>query len=149
VTKCPDGSFCCGSDNLACCDQGHGIRIESVIGLSATTSVSVSTTTLLTVLTLTPTAGSGICSDPGLSSGAQAGVGVGVALTVLLIIAGLYVWCRRSRDSFPPTSVWANLRDLNISLHSITQLINLGDGSSRTQDPNTTIGVETGYAANY
>lgn len=123
ITRCFDGSFCCGGSNTTCCAEDHGILIvdkEVVLAhpprTSSTSSTSTSSTssTISSVATSLPSTTASDESEPstssspstlatedkGLSVGAKAGIGIGAAALVLFAIAGVafFLWKRKERN---------------------------------------------------
>jgi len=116
LRDCTGGSYCCSSDpsDNTCCNTttqfyidvtGNPVYKFDIIGTSTITAiVGTSTTTITTVATISSSSQSlvsttGVSSSPrpstgstALSPGATAGLGVGVALAILLL-AGLISLC--------------------------------------------------------
>jgi len=104
ITACDNGSYCCGGNNLVCCNATEGVWIvNNQISLTKPVSLSSSSTTSTTA-TASPTTSSSQSSpatqqqqNNGLSGGAKAGIGVGAALGVLALlgVGAFILWKRR------------------------------------------------------
>ncbi|KAF6804975.1 hypothetical protein CSOJ01_09818 [Colletotrichum sojae] len=104
VTKCADGSYCCGNDRnaSACCNQGRGFWIadgqivtSTSRGIGPATSAAASTTPSSPAFTPSPTpGGSEGSSNAGVIGGA---VGGAVGAVVLASAVGFFFWYRRKK----------------------------------------------------
>jgi hypothetical protein len=110
LTKCADGSYCCGSGNTTCCEQGLGYAIvngEVIPAASANLTTSSITSSLMTQSvtgTGTSVSASTTQASPSASStstsdkstlGIGLGVGLGAGLPLAAAILALAVLLRR------------------------------------------------------
>jgi hypothetical protein len=110
LTQCDNGSICWGDQNRACCQQDEGVFVlngeQVAFDPSATSSISTSTPTGSTISSApaatSASATESSSSDGGLSTGAQAGIGVGAGLAGLALVL-LIVWLvwRRRKNKQP------------------------------------------------
>ncbi|ERF74581.1 hypothetical protein EPUS_00711 [Endocarpon pusillum Z07020] len=128
VYPCEDGSYCYGNNNRACCAQQQGYFIvngdQTRQNLSETTSsissspssTSTATGSSSTIIPSTSAAPPIPNSSPNsLSSGARAGIGVGVAVGALVILSAVFWFIRRrssKRKSDQPTNPDHNDKDM-------------------------------------
>lgn len=111
ITSCGDGSYCCGSNNAACCDQHEGLcivngRITNVNPSTSTSTLSTSTSTVISVSTAVPS-GPATSSSPsptnqssGLDTSGKVGWGVGLPVGIIalgLISAWLFIYRKRGQ----------------------------------------------------
>jgi hypothetical protein len=121
LSQCPDGSWCCGgSFNSTCCNDKLGVKIDAIVGVSNTTSSSstssISSTSTSSILSTSTSPGSANSATTtpsnspvaqtghsSLSGGAKAGIGIGVGLAAVLIVAAVVAyftcWKRRSKGA--------------------------------------------------
>ncbi|KAL8706684.1 MAG: hypothetical protein Q9201_000318 [Fulgogasparrea decipioides] len=124
LTKCNDGSYCCGYDNTDCCDQGAGTKIDkkgqivakgqitssiadrtstsssSATDSSSTTSSTASRQTAAPATTANPTLSSPTTTpSSGLSGGAKAGIAIGCVAGAALVAGLLFLLFRERRKS--------------------------------------------------
>ncbi|KAI4149221.1 MAG: hypothetical protein L6R39_002554 [Caloplaca ligustica] len=127
LTQCDDGSYCCGVDSTDCCDKGEGTKINKSNGQllvdgQITTSIAAASTTASTNspsathatsstsssspstvttggVTTFPSRSSAntTSSSSSLSSGAKAGIAIGVIAGLALIAGLLYLLFRERR----------------------------------------------------
>ncbi|KAH9228255.1 hypothetical protein K456DRAFT_1729528 [Colletotrichum gloeosporioides 23] len=122
VTKCADGSYCCGNNKNAtdCCTAGKGVKIvdgEVVTMSSATASGSMTTSTSSSI----PTASS-VGSSSSEPSSNQAGViggavGGGVGAVVLALAAWFFWYKSRKRN----TGARGDVADMTQSYVAVSQ----------------------------
>ena len=101
VTSCPDGSFCCGSQNTTCCDNMEGVtvgqygRVVSSSSLSSTLSSTLSPTSnsssrfsSSSTSSSTPSVAVAATGGGGGDTGAVVGlaVGLGAIVTAALVV---------------------------------------------------------------
>ena len=106
LTECDNGSYCWGEENRGCCRDGQGVFVlngqQVTFDPNATTTSSTfsSTSTIPTTTSSStlPPATQASLPNKGLSTGAQAGIGVGAAIGGLVILA-LVFWSFRRRRS--------------------------------------------------
>lgn len=117
VTKCANGSYCCGNNKNAtdCCTAGKGVKIvdgEVVTTSSATASASGSTITLTSFSKPTASSSSAGADDPAPSNN-QAGViggAVGGCVGALaLALAAWFFWYKRRKRN---TGARGNVADV-------------------------------------
>ena len=113
MTKCSDGSFCCGRSNQTCCDQKLGVSLAATLGgqtsATSTSSPWTSSPSSTSSSSTSPWTGSAVSTTSASNSTAwtssvAVGVGVGVSALVVLIALSLTGWClwrslRRRRSS--------------------------------------------------
>jgi hypothetical protein len=101
LTPCSDGSYCCGSDNEACCELGEGYFIVNgeVVPASSVSSTMVSSTTQSATGTATKVTSTSIntvqastslsssSASSSSSSSSKLGLGLGVGIGVGLLAA--------------------------------------------------------------
>jgi hypothetical protein len=95
VSQCADGSWCCHgpSDNATqCCQQKQGVVLAATIGVSTSTSTADWSPTMPASSTSPATS---MPSD-GLSSPAQIGLGIGLTLGLILAAVAI-IWAVRRR----------------------------------------------------
>ncbi|KAF6843234.1 hypothetical protein CMUS01_02277 [Colletotrichum musicola] len=106
VTKCADGSYCCGNDKnaSACCNEGRGVRIVDGEVVTSTsrrigpaTSAAASTIPSSPAFAPSPTPG----GSEGSSNAAIIGGAVGGAVGAVLLASavGFLFWYRRKRTA--------------------------------------------------
>ena len=102
VQNCTDGTWCCRADEAASCCSNNAVtkfRLAPIIGVSPSSAVS---TTTLSTSPSTPNAARSPSStqaapSAGLSTGAKAGIGTGVALGFVALITIVLTMWRRKR----------------------------------------------------
>jgi hypothetical protein len=97
VTPC-DGTptsagWCCGANNTACCNTPNEMNLAATIG--AATSSSASPTSSPTGTTITFPSATGTGNSSKLSTGAEAGIGIGGAVVLVAVLGTLVYICRR------------------------------------------------------
>ncbi|KAL8830176.1 MAG: hypothetical protein Q9170_005862 [Blastenia crenularia] len=125
LTQCDDGSYCCGLDQTACCDDGQGVTINHSNGQIAisgqitksvaaatsapSSSATDSTSNTRASTTISSAAAGGVAtsptlpsptatsSDSSLSGGAKAGIAIGAVAGVALVGGLLYLLFRERR----------------------------------------------------
>ncbi|KAF2821069.1 hypothetical protein CC86DRAFT_470840 [Ophiobolus disseminans] len=109
LQDCPDGTWCCGADETAsCCTNNAAVKFKlaATVGVSPlpspTSTVAISTSSAAASTATPPPASERLTSSNGLSTGAKAGIGAGVALGVLALIGlAVLVWWRRKQKQLP------------------------------------------------
>jgi len=130
VTKCQDGSFCCGNNNTHCCSAGQGVFIvngqvsnskPSASSASASKS-SASKSAAPSSASSTGSLGSDSSSNSGSSSshtGAIAGGVVGGVLGLALVAGAIWFLLRRRRTSHNTPKVASELDSAETQRHEL------------------------------
>lgn len=117
VTPIPSGcslvgqTYCSAPGGSGCCDAGYACLISSSTPIcSSTTATSTGTNTGATL----PTGSSVIVKHKasGLSTGAKAGIAVGVVIAAAVLIGGLTWMCLRRRRSSRSTTTGNEMRNV-------------------------------------
>ncbi|PMD38762.1 hypothetical protein L207DRAFT_634762 [Hyaloscypha variabilis F] len=124
LRQCTDGSWCCGSTNTTCCNEGLGVKLDAVIGVanasSSTSSSSIASSTSTstsssTATNLATSATGSPSSSPtksaqdtqlGMSTGAKAGVGIAVAVLFVAAVAGITWFFLRQKSNGTVVQQW-------------------------------------------
>ena len=97
MTKCLDGSFCCGRSNQTCCDQKLGVTLAATLGSQISTTLTPSSSSASSSGSARSITSASASSER--KSSTAVGVGVGVGVPVVLIALSLAGWCLwRSRQ---------------------------------------------------
>ncbi|KAL8875995.1 MAG: hypothetical protein Q9198_005732, partial [Flavoplaca austrocitrina] len=105
ITPCADQSYCCGSNNNECCDQGQGVWVKDGLPTrtnpnsteSTQTEVAISGVPNQNTTPVSPGPTPSPTESHGLTGGAIAGIVIGCLLGLMTL--GLAFWCfaRRKR----------------------------------------------------
>jgi len=105
VIQCSDGSWCCDNEP-ACCADHEGIVLNGLGAIVSTDSGNPSTSSSVSSASSSPSAtvisgsASTLSTKGGLTTGADAGLGVGVAVVAIVLAAVAYLlWKRSSKRS--------------------------------------------------
>ncbi|KAH0565519.1 hypothetical protein GP486_001093 [Trichoglossum hirsutum] len=92
-----DGSWCCGENNITCCNAKNGVKLAETIGVTlaiSSTSVSTATSSPTTTATATHSPSHGLLTST--KTAIAIGIGVGAALAITTLILALW-WRQRRR----------------------------------------------------
>ena len=116
LTPCGDGTYCCGSNNLGCCDTDRAFTIptqSSVVASNVTETVRATVT-----------------ASSDASTFRSATIGLGAALGVVALMAiGAILWLRRKNSA-----LYKQLTEANAALDSAQQQ-NQNHGTAMSQTP--------------
>ncbi|KAL8921386.1 MAG: hypothetical protein Q9172_004038 [Xanthocarpia lactea] len=112
ITPCPDESYCCGSDNTACCNRGDGVWIRDGLptkinpnstqkasdAASTTAAAAISGVGAATTAPAPPDDTSPVSRSRGLAGGAIAGMVIGCLLGVAILGLAFWYLAKRKRQ---------------------------------------------------
>ena len=105
ITPCADQSYCCGSNNNECCDQGQGVWIKDGLPTRINPNSTESTQTEGPVseppnqdtTPVSPGSTSSPTESQGLTEGAIAGIVIGCLLGLTILALAFWCFARRKR----------------------------------------------------
>jgi hypothetical protein len=95
ITVCGDGSYCCGEDNVDCCDHGAGFWVSNhkvyPYTSSPFTSLLASSSTTMSSSLPTSAMNSTCDTDGSRTNNVALGVGLAVGIPMLMLLASIFL----------------------------------------------------------